>query len=263
MKKNSQRRPKPKLPQSPAGGPADQEGAHAGHEREERKVGIATGTHADVFDEASEQKHDKWVAIFISILAVLIAFAETGNTDTMKVAQQAGIQVNDNYAFYQAKQIRQGQLKVASDQFELKAQESPNLPEPAKKLLEAKKADYDKEIVRLEYNRKNGKKELLARAESCENLRNLALAQHPFFDYSGAILQIAIVLASASIVTGARLLLGLSGAVGVFGILLFLNGHFLVFGEPHEKQDKLHALEHALPLMHRWEAAKIARCPIE
>ncbi len=222
MKKNSQRRPKPKPLQAPAarqqphaeGGAAQP--AHV--EREERKVGIVSGTHADVFDEASEQKHDKWVAIFISILAVLIAFAEVGNTDMMKISQHAGIQANDAYAFYQAKQIRQSQLKVASDQFELKAQELPNLPESAKKLLEAKKADYDKEILRLEFNRRNGKKELLARAEDCENERNTALARHPYFDYSGAVLQIAIVLASASIVTGMRLLFGLSGAVGVFGM---------------------------------------------
>jgi Domain of unknown function (DUF4337) len=263
MKKNSQRRPKPKLPRRPAGAPAGQEGAHAATGHEEKKVGIVSHTHADVFDESAEHKHDKLVAIFISILAVLIAIAETGNNDAMKVAQQAGIQVNDNYAFYQAKVIRQGQLKVAFDQLELKAQEMPNLPEPARKLLSARKADYGKEITRLEYNRRNGKKELLARAQSCENLRNHALAQHPFFDYSGAVLQIAIVLASASIVTGVRLLFGLSGAVGLFGVLLFLNGHFLVYGAPLQSYEKIHALEKAMPLMRRWEAHKIARCPIE
>jgi hypothetical protein len=267
MKKNSQRRPKPRPLQAPAARhepPAQGGSAQSAHsEREERKVGIVSHTHADVFDEANEQKHDKWIAILIAILAVLVAISETGNNDSMKIAQQAGIQVNDNYAFYQAKLIRQSQLKLASDQLELKMQEQPNLAEPARKLLETKKADYDKEITRLEFNRRNGRKELLARAENCENLRNIALAQHPFFDYSGAILQIAIVLASASIVTGARLLLGASGAVGLFGILLFLNGHALVYGAPHQSYDKLQALQKALPLMHRWEAHKIARCPVE
>ncbi len=207
------------MPPGPAAAQRPRRAAACGPstEREERKVGIATGTPADTFDETAERKHDKWVAIYISVLAVLIAITLTGSNDAMKTAQQAGIQVNDNYAFYQAKLIRQSQLKVASDQFEIKSLETPNLPEPARKLLETKKADYDKEISRLEFNRKNGRKELLARAESCENLRNIALAQHPFYDYSGAMLQIAIVLASASIITGARLLLGVSGAVGLFG----------------------------------------------
>ena len=133
MKKINQRRPKPKPLQAPAARqqpPAQGGGAQPAHaEREERKVGIVSGTHADVFDEANEHKHDKWVAILISILAVLIAFAEVGNTDMMKVSQHAGIQANDAYAFYQAKQIRQSQLKVALRiSLELKAQE---IAEPA------------------------------------------------------------------------------------------------------------------------------------
>lgn len=115
--------------------------------------------------------------------------------------------------------------------------------EPALKLLQTNKADYDKEVARLETNAKNGKKELLAKAENCENERNLALAEHPFYDYSMAMLQIAIVLASASIITGARLLLGGSGLVGLFGILLFLNGYTLVYGGPSLKHDKADALE--------------------
>ncbi|MGO9483835.1 MAG: DUF4337 domain-containing protein [Rhodomicrobium sp.] len=266
MKKNSQRKPKPRVQPRPAASPAALEGAERPeHEREERKVGIVSGTPADTFDETSERKHDKWVAIYISVLAVLIAISLTGSNDAMKIAQQAGIQVNDNYAFYQAKTIRKQQIQIASDQLELKTLESPNLAEPARKFLDAKKIEYDKENDRLEFNPKkgNGRKELLAKAESCDNLRNIALAQHPFYDYSGAMLQIAIVLASASIITGARLLLGVSGGVGLFGILLFLNGYALVYGSPSQNYDKLEALRKALPLMHHYEAIKIARCPIE
>ncbi len=272
MKKHSGRRPKPKAPHRPAPSPAvrhepSMQAApvrlEGGHEHEERKVGIATGTPADTFDETAERKHDKWVAIFISVLAVLIAITLTGSNDALKTAQQAGIQVNDNYSFYQAKLIRENQLRIGSDQFELKTLETPDMPEAARKFLDSKKADYDKEITRLAFNRKNGRKELLAKAETCENQRNIALARHPFYDYSAAALQIAIVLASASIITGARLLLGVSGAVGLFGILLFLNGYTLISGFPEQKFDKYQALQKALTYMHRWEADKIARCPVE
>src|SRR5262249_10346209 len=141
--------------------------------------------------------------------------------------------------------IRQQQIKIASDQLELKQQETPNLPEGAQKLLKSSKSEYDKEIGRLETNGRNGKKELLAKAESCENERSLALAQHPFYDYSMAMLQIAIVLASASIITGTRLLLGGSAIVGLLGVLLFLNGYTLVFGMPAFKHEKAEALEKA------------------
>lgn len=251
MRKHSQRKPKPKLPQRTAVSPAARVdvAAHACdagpehvHERKERKVGVVSGTPADAFDETAERKRDKWVAIYIAVLAVLIAISATGSNDAMKTAQQAGIQVNDNYAFYQAKVIRQEEVKLATDNVALRMLENPNLPEQTLKVLQAKKADYEKEAARLETNAKNGKKELLAKAENCENERNLALAQHPFYDYSGAMLQIAIVLASASIITGARLLLGVSGAVGIFGILLFLNGYALFYGSPPLKHAKADAL---------------------
>ncbi len=250
MKKHSQRRPKPKAPQRPAVSPVARRAepsVHGAaieleHEREERKVGVVSGTPADAFDENSERKRDKWVAIYIAVLAVLLAIAATGSNDAMKTAQQAGFQVNDQYAFYQSKVIRQSQIKLAADDLELKMLETPNLPEPALKLLQTRKADYDKEAARLETNARNGKKELLAKAENCENERNLALAQHPFYDYSMAMLQIAIVLASASIIMGARLLLGASGLVGLFGILLFLNGYGLFYGAAPLKHDKADAL---------------------
>jgi hypothetical protein len=51
--------------------------------------------------------------------------------------------------------------------------------------------------------------------------------------------------------------------VGLLGVLLLLNGSYPVIGKPHEKHDKLHAVEHSLTFMHRWEVHKIARCPIE
>ena len=259
MKKNNQRKPKPKTPlQRPASAAAPASArigpdndvrfgettVHRPH-REERKVGIVSGTSADSFDEMNERKRDKWVAIYISVLAVFIAIAATGSNDAMKNAQQAGFQVNDLFAYYQAKTIRQSQVQIASRGLDIKLAETPNpesMPEPARKLVQSNKAEFDKEIARLESDGKNGKKELLAKAESCENERKTALAQHPYYDYSMAMLQIAIVLASASIITGTRLLLIGSGIVGILGVLFFLNGYTLVYGAPlheHEKADLL------------------------
>ena len=216
--------------------------------KEERKVGIVSGTPADSFDETAEIKHDKKVAIYISVLAVLLAVAATGSNDAMKSAQQAGFQGNDHYAYYQSKYVRQSQLKLANDQLQLKIDETPNvesLPEAARKLIQTKKAEYDKEIQKLETDGRHGKTELLAMAESCDNQRKLALAQHPFYDYSMAMLQIAIVLASASIIMGTPFLLYGSFGVGAFAVLLFLNGYTLFYGGPELKHDRADALEKA------------------
>ena len=221
--------------------------AHAA-KKEEKKVGVVSGTPADAFDETKELKHDKRVAIYISVLAVLLAIAATGSNDAMKTAQQAGFQGNDHYAYYQSKYVRQSQLKLANDQLQLKMDEAPNvesLPEAARKFIQTKKAEYDKEIQKLETDGRHGKAELLAMAESCDNQRKLALAQHPFYDYAMAMLQIAIVLASASIIMGTPFLLYGSVGVGVFAILLFLNGYTLLYGGPELKHERAEALEKA------------------
>lgn len=237
MRKNQPRHPQPRPQQVAAAS------SHASAPK--KKVGVVSGTPADSFDEAEEHRHDKRVAVYIALLAVLLAVAATGSNDAMKHAQQAGFQVNDQYAFYQSKYIRQSQLKLASDELQLKLAEAPNLAEPARQLIEAKKDEYDKEAARLETNARNGKMELLAKAEACENQRNLALAQHPFYDYSMAAMQIAIVLASASIIMGTPFLLYGSFGVGALGILLVLNGYTLFYGAPGLKHDKAEALAKA------------------
>lgn len=245
MKKKQPRSTHPR-PQQPAA--ASSAGPAPAAKKEERKVGIVSGTPADAFDEAAELKHDKRVAIYISVLAVLLAVAATGSNDAMKTAQQAGFQGNDHYAYYQSKYVRQSQLKLANDQLQLKLDETPNvesLPEAARKLIQTKKAEYDKEIQKLETDGRHGKTELLAMAESCDNERKLALAQHPFYDYSMAMLQIAIVLASASIIMGTPFLLYGSFGVGAFAVMLFLNGYTLFYGGPELKHDRADALEKA------------------
>ncbi len=245
MKKKQPRNTHPR-PQQPAAASSGGQ-AHAA-KKEEKKVGVVSGTPADSFDETAELKRDKKVAIYISVLAVLLAIAATGSNDAMKTAQQAGFQGNDHYAYYQSKYVRQSQLKLANDQLQLKLDETPNvesLPQAARKLIDTKKAEYDKEIQKLETDGRHGKTELLALAESCDNQRKLALAQHPFYDYSMAMLQIAIVLASASIIMGTSFLLYGSFGVGAFGILLFLNGSTLLYGGPELKHDRAEALEKA------------------
>ncbi len=243
MKKKQPRITHPK-PQQPAA--ASSTGQPPAAKKEEKKVGVVSGTPADSFDEAAELKRDKKVAVYISVLAVLLAIAATGSNDAMKSAQQAGFQGNDHYAYYQSKYVRQSQLKLANDQLQLKLDETPNLeslPEAARKLIQTKKAEYDKEIQKLETDGRHGKAELLAMAEFCDNQRKLALAQHPFYDYSMAMLQIAIVLASASIIMGTPFLLYGSFGVGAFAVLLFLNGSTLVYGSPELKHDKVDALD--------------------
>ena len=73
-----------------------------------------------------------------------------------------------------------------------------------------------------------GKKELMAQAKLWEAKRDHAAAQLPNFEYAEAAFQIAIVLGSVAIVAASPALLGLSGVISVFGVLLTLNGFLLL-----------------------------------
>ncbi|HEY2595396.1 MAG TPA: DUF4337 family protein, partial [Chloroflexota bacterium] len=57
--------------------------------------------------------------------------------------------------------------------------------------------------------------------------RDLAAKKDPFFDFSQALFQIAIVLGSVSIVATSRSLLGVALGLGVIATLLLINGFFL------------------------------------
>ena len=70
------------------------------------------------------------------------------------------------------------------------------------------------------------------KAKALEAQRDVALAQDPYFDWSNALLQIAIVLASVSIISGSTMLLAASGALGLVGSFLMLNGFLMVVNVP-------------------------------
>lgn len=73
---------------------------------------------------------------------------------------------------------------------------------------------------------------MLEKAAKFQKELAVALAQDPYFDYAQALLQIAIVLASASIIAGGATLLSLSMLMGGGGISLMLNGYTLAVAIP-------------------------------
>ena len=79
-----------------------------------------------------------------------------------------------------------------------------------------------------------GKKELpgAKRQGLSSSKRDRALKQDPYFDYAEALLQIAIVLISISIVASQRWLAWFGGALGGVGALLMLNGFHLLIEIP-------------------------------
>jgi len=71
-----------------------------------------------------------------------------------------------------------------------------------------------------------GRRELMARARVAEARRDKNMDKYHMFEYSSAGFQVAIVVASASIITGVMLLVWLAGALGAVGFGLMMLGFF-------------------------------------
>jgi uncharacterized protein DUF4337 len=188
----------------------------------------------DIFDrlKADKEELNKWIGVYIGVLAVLLAVCNVGGGNSTKDATRANIDAADTWAFYQAKNIRRTSYSLAVDQLELMLATQPTLAGPARKAVEDKLKSHRAEALRLKSDPDDGTDRLLAKAKALEIERDVALRKDPYFDWSQALIQIAIVLASVHLIIGNFLLLGMSGGLAALGILLMLNGFTLLVSLP-------------------------------
>jgi hypothetical protein len=182
-------------------------------------------------------------AITIAVLAMLLAIATLGGDNASKEMLNSNVNVTNEWAFYQAKNIRQTANQLAAN--ELRAQimlHGSNLSPTDRQALEQQIARYEATVARYEDEpdpndpndpmKGDGKKQISNRARDYEAKRAHALEQDPNFDYSTALFQIAIVLGSVAIVATSRPILFLSMGAGMVATVLMLNGYFLFFNLP-------------------------------
>ena len=188
----------------------------------------ATELHENI-QEAKERPQTKWIGVWIALLAVLLAITGMGGSNSMKDMINANVEVTNYWAFFQAKNIRQTGIRLAAERLEADLLLNPNLPEATRKDIETRIKRYKDTAARYESDPKegDGKKELMAKARSLEAERAKAQRRDPYFDFAEALIQIAIVLASVTIITGALPLLLGSLGLGLLGTALMVNGFTL------------------------------------
>ena len=181
-------------------------------------------------EEAHGAPFKSRAALQVSILAMILAVGNLGGDNATKNAQEHNLAASNLYSFYQAKNVRQTQYKIAADEIELSLARDDRMSDDARAKVEKKLSDYRKNVERYESEPETGegKKELLARAKEEEEERDLNLRKDPWFDYGSSLLQIAIVLASIAIVITSPALLMMSLVVGIAGTLSVANGFFLI-----------------------------------
>jgi hypothetical protein len=163
--------------------------------------------------EANIKDRAGWV---ITVLAALLAINTLmGGSNSSRILNNT-IDANNTWAFYQAKSIKQTLAEMAHDD--------------AVRAGDRKKAqDLEAKIDRYESDPKTGegKRELMAKARQLEAGRADAKNRSPWYTYAGSLLQIAIVLLTASILAVNMNLFWASIAVGILGSLSMTQAVFL------------------------------------
>ncbi|MGH6684406.1 MAG: DUF4337 domain-containing protein [Pseudolabrys sp.] len=162
---------------------------------------------------------NRGIALLIAILALLLAFASAGGKSAQTHAISENIAASDLWAFFQAKGGRATTLRTAAETIAL---EVPAESNPAVKAAKEKQiAEWQKTAARYdsEPETNEGRKELAARAKEAEEQRDLGMARYHHFELAGAALEIGIVLASATIITGMAILAWIAGGLGLIGIV--------------------------------------------
>jgi hypothetical protein len=170
--------------------------------------------------------HNKQIALLIAILALFLAFSETLGKSSQTDGIDNNIKASDTWNFFQAKTIRQTTLRTAA---EAMATQIGSVQDEAVKAAMSKQIDaWKNTVTRYESDpqAKDGRKELREQAEEYEHERDLQLARYHHFEVASAAFQIAIVLASATIITGMAALAWISGALGLVGLAFVGIGLF-------------------------------------
>jgi Domain of unknown function (DUF4337) len=176
----------------------------------------------------------KLAAIYVGIVAMLLAIAALGGAQATKEMLDSNIRATDIYGFYQAKHMRESMLLIAAEERAFEVAARPEMPAAAKAEALAAIKRYRATAARYQSDPKTGegRKQLLKKANAFDEKRDHAARQIPSFEYAEALFQIAIVVGSVSIVAASPFLITLSGALAVMATLLTVNGYFLLVPLP-------------------------------
>jgi hypothetical protein len=191
--------------------------------------------------ETTEQTHhasgqNKKIALLIAVIALCLALSETLGKGAQTESISKNVESSNLWAFFQAKSIRRSMVQTQADQAKLSLRLAAD--EATKAALQKQIDEWQKTAARYrsEPSTGEGQDQLAARAKQVEQARDLATTKYHHFELASAAFQIAIVLASAAIITSMMVLAWISGLLALVGAGITAVGIFA----PHA----LHLLGH-------------------
>lgn len=186
---------------------------------EHAKEGLHHAHHAD-----AHEGHDsaRWIAVLIAVLAAVLAICDMAAKSSQNEYLTYHIALSNDYAFYQAKNARATMRTTEASLLE-------SLPHAAgNEAIQKKITDARAQVARLrDEPGGDGMKQLLEMAERDKKKRDSAGHMYHAFEFVVGLLQIAIVLASVSVVTRLNVMAYGAGALGggaaIYGLLAALH----------------------------------------
>lgn len=184
---------------------------------------------AEELEEIRGKKFTRRVALVTAIFAVILAIASLGGSNATKEMLLAQQQASDQWAFYQAKVIREHLYKSQKMRLDAEMAEKGGTMKPeARKSYEALISKLNEEESRYKAEKKDIEKE----AKKLEHERDINRNKDPYFDYAEVLLQISIVMASISILAASRQIFYFAVSIALLGVILTINGYLFIFRIP-------------------------------
>jgi hypothetical protein len=183
-------------------------------------------------EEIEEQRRDGFTrrtALTTAVFAVFLAVVSLGGNNAQKEMMLAQQQASDQWAFYQSKAMREHLYRLEKERVEGELlEQDKNLSAEVREHKQARLKGLGEQEARYEREKKG----IEDKARELEHERDAARAKDPYFDYAEVLLQISIVLASMSILTGARPIFYTALVAAVLGAFLGADGFLLFFRIP-------------------------------
>ena len=176
-------------------------------------------------EEKAKEKWMGWLALSTAIMAVLAALTTLymGKFSSRAIMNQ-GLESNE-WAYYQAKSIKQHSFEMSSHALDLQYRSQNDLPPEIAEDYKKTLAKYSDEIKRYDAE----KKAIKEKAESISKTKLTAQEMGGNFAYALIFLQIALMLASISSLTKRKYLWYIALACNLGWLFFFLDALLLFY----------------------------------